>query len=341
MAILAETLTILWVVDQIYLILLLYNSMLSDFPPNHGPERDAKILDAIRNGQATYNLVKLVSETNGHKAEFLVFEDALKVNGVRVNVSAALQQKIADLLNCILPTAKLYDLMWHTSEHKLVPHPQPISSTTEAMIKHSQQIDANIEKLGNPTGLKSTVGKIWIIDNSLMQKTGKACNYGWHFEKGTSYQGINGNPCASLMKNPKTGQYWYMIQGRGWAHDANHVDYSQICVLVSRKCVVDGQEMDINNVLTNPLLCGLGNHDGVLTILRQPGVEKLEPLPPPASPVVIPPPPLQELKPITIPPPDPIPENIPSIPELVPVPLPKTNIWTFVLGILKSIFEGA
>jgi hypothetical protein len=86
--------------------------MLEDFPKVQGQEREDKILECVQNGRAKYNFTKINSEYNGNRAEFLVFEDALKIDGIRVNVTANTQQQVADLLRCILPTAKLYDLMW-------------------------------------------------------------------------------------------------------------------------------------------------------------------------------------------------------------------------------------
>lgn len=304
--------------------------VLEDFPAVHGQEREAKIIQCVRSGRAKYNFVKIKSEHNGHVAEFLVFEDALKVDGVRVNVSAVTQQQIADLLCCVLPTAKLYDLMWHLAENKADPHPQPITSTTAAMIDHSKKIDLEV---GNAPGLKSTVGKIWIIDNSLASKPGKACNYGWHFNTGTSFKGIAGNVNASLIKNPKTGQYWYMIQSRGWHHSAAHVDYSQVCVLVSKQCWVDGQEMDIMDVFSNPELAPLCVHDGVLKVTRQPNVPELSPifeLPVQPIPEPIPPEPVE--------PDSVIPEPREPSPNL-PV-LTDTNtggIWTLIMSIIEMI----
>lgn len=271
---------------------------LEDFPATNGYQRENKIIECVQTGRAKYNFVKIVSEHNGHTGEFQVFEDALKVDGIRVNVSAETQQKIADLLRCVLPTAKIYDLMWHLAKYRTTPHTQPITASTKAMIEHSQKIDKELSEMGAQDGLKSSVGKTWIIDNSLLTKPRVACNYGWHFENGTSFKGIGGNVNASMLKNPNTGNPWYMIQSRGWHHSPTHVDYSQICILVSRKCWVDGKEMDILDVFKDPELAPLAVHDGVLKITRQPNVPILEPLV------------IQES----------IPEPLPSVPISVPIP---------------------
>lgn len=325
--------------------------VLEDFPAVNGPEREAKIIECVRSGRAEYNFVKIKTTLNGHTAEFLVFEDALKVDGVRVNVTAVTQQQIADLLRCVLPTAKLYDLMWHLTENRIDPYPQPITSTTEAMIGHSKKIDL---ALGNTKGLKSTVGKIWIIDNSLATKPGMACNYGWHFSMGSSFKGISGNINASMMKNPKTNQYWYMIQSRGWHHTPSHVDYSQVCVLVSRQCWIDGKERDILDVFCNSELAPLCVHDGVLKVHRQPNVPELKPIvdlpvntipeltPIPESSDSISEPPKQSelIKPMEKPE-APTPDSHQTNQNLpVIVETPKTgSIWTLIMSIISMFLK--
>lgn len=320
--------------------------MLDDFPKTSGPDREAKIIECVKNGRAQYDFVKLTSEHNGHKAEFLVFEDALKIDGIRVNVTATTQQQIADLLDCILPTAKIYDLMWSTCENRLNPYPRSITSSTDAMIAHSKDIDVGLSKIKLQQGCKSTVGKTWVIDNSLLSKPGKACNYGWHFDTGTTYKGINGNVNASLLKNPKTGMYWYVIQPLSWMHDPFHSDYSQVVILVSKKCWVDGKEMSIIDVLQNSELAWLANHSGILNVLRQPNVPELDPI------VIKESDPEPEPVPETVPEPKPIlPEVMLGCPETIynidikekienkPDIKPKgVDILTLLISILKSIF---
>lgn len=240
--------------------------------PNAISEREAYILQQVQAGayEARWSTIK---STNGaDTAVFIVMADALKVEGVRVNVSARLEQQLADTLNCTLLTPKLADLIWLQAQISIPPYPRQITSSTQAMIEHSQKLDSFFASMGNPPGLASTVGKHWVIDKDLAAHPGKAENYGWHFT-GSSYQGIKGEPVATLTKDPKTGSYYRLIQGRGWAHDASHVDYSQTCVLVRRQCWVNGTLRNIEDVLTDPSLAPLAAHNGVTEIVRQPGVE--------------------------------------------------------------------
>lgn len=239
-------------------------------PPDAGQEREEAIRAMVRRGHYAVRWATVTSIANGHTAEFSVLADALKIDGVRVNVSAETQQIIADLMGCTLLTPKLADLIWMQRTVSLTPFPRPITSSTAAMIEHSQKIDAALARVVNPDGLIATVGKHWVIDDALLTHRGMAENYGWHFE-GSSFQGITGAPCASRATSPN-GQIARVIQGTGWAHDMHHSDYSQVCVLVSRSCKVNGIDYDLRDVLRDSQFAVLASHTGSMQVLRQPGV---------------------------------------------------------------------
>lgn len=242
---------------------------LDGIPAQAGQAREDWIFQAVCDGRASYDFAELVSTHDGRTAHFLVFADAMKIDGVRVNVSAQTEQKIADVLGCSLLTPKLADLMWLQKSAKLLPHPRMITSATDAMIDHSAKIDADLAKLGNPAGIVCTVGKHWVIDNDLDSHPGRAENYGWHFD------GNIGIPAEYAVSKDDHGRLITLIQGRGWAHDMHHVDYSQICVLVSRQCTVDGATMDLHDLLKDPALAPLASHQGAMSVLRQPGVPEV------------------------------------------------------------------
>ena len=249
--------------------------MLDDFPASNGSDREDLILDIVKNQQDRlgfeWSSLKLQNEE--HVGMFFVLNDALKIDGIRINLTAATQQRIADYWGAMLLTAKLADLIWHNAQVRLHPCPRQITSSTEAMIKHSQDIDKQLENVDYEGKLISTVGKHWIIDSKLAtpKVPNQAINYGWHF-KGHSFQGISGGYNASLLKDPQSGMYWKMIQTIGTHHDSAHVDYSQICRLVTRECIIDGQSMDLMEVLQDPDLSNLVSHTGPQPVLRQPGV---------------------------------------------------------------------
>jgi len=243
-------------------------------PEKPGDNREQAIRDLVCDGKAQYRFIEINSAHNGHSAQFRVFVDALQIEGVRVSMSAETQQVVADMLGCSLLTAKLADLLWAQRHVTLPPfprgNPKGMSDTT-AMIEHSAKIDAALEKLKYPDGIISTVGKHWIIDNSIadgrkLMGAPVACNYGWHFEK--LFEGKRWERSAS---DPNER----LIQGRGTRHNMKHDDYSQNCVLVSLDCVVDGGKMKLGALLQDPELAPLASHQGVLKCLRQPGVPEL------------------------------------------------------------------
>lgn len=244
--------------------------------------RNELILDAVNNKDYTASFLSLYSSNQDSTAIFSVFDDALKIDvnytdekgavtlyrEVRVNVSASLQQKIADNLNCSLLTTKLADLIWDQAPCKVNPKPRPITASTIAMLQHSCDVDVAIIKAGCGVCIVSTVGKHWVLDNKILQNKGQACNYGWHFTGGSTYQGIQGYANASLLKNKENGMYWYCIQPFACAHDPSHTDYSQVCQLVSREVIVDGYPKDILEIFQDQKLSYLANNGGVLKYTR-------------------------------------------------------------------------
>lgn len=231
-------------------------------------EREKYIEEQVYAGNFEAKWTDLTRLVDGVELKLRVMEDALKINGIRVNVSATAAQRLADLFDASLPTAMVADMMYVAATRVATPCPMPISSTVAAMTKHSQNVD---KLMKSTTGLVSTVGKHWVLDQKIEGSNTKACNYGWHF-RGQNFQGINGFTVVS----PKvTGSGVKVIQPNATAHDRMHSDYSQICQLVSQQCWVGGVEMRFEDVLKDDKLANLISHQGALKIDRQPGVPRL------------------------------------------------------------------
>lgn len=235
-------------------------------------DREKFIFEQVLAGNFSAELVPLEYEVSGKKVKLQVMADALKIGGVRVNVSAGLQQQLADVFDASLLTAQVADMMFINAKYRIEPSPEPISSTVKSMINHSQRVDKMIGTYAG--GIVAPSGKHWILDKKIeLAKPGSSCNYGWHF-LGTSFKGIKGYPCASgpRMLNSKSV---FVIQPNATAHDFRHSDYSQICQLVSQQCWIDGVEYRFSSLLQDPSLCNLVNHNGVLKNTRQPGVQQI------------------------------------------------------------------
>lgn len=240
--------------------------------PEKISDREKYLLDQVTQGNFEATWVNLEFELSGKKVVLRVTPDAIKVSGIRINVSATLQQQLADVFDASLLTAQVADLMFLNASHRLEPSPQPISSSVLSMVSHNERINKLLGTYNG--GIVSPVGKHWILDKKLEYSKDRACNYGWHFV-GMSFKGIKGVPCASAYRKTSDGKSISVIQPNATAHDAKHTDYSQICQLVSQQCWVDGVEYRFSDLLVDPTLCAVVNHNGVLKNVRQPGVQQI------------------------------------------------------------------
>jgi hypothetical protein len=236
------------------------------------------VLGAIAGGQYEHTFVPITIQVGEHTGIFFVSQDALKIDGVRINVNAVLQQQIADLLGAYMLTPKLLDQMWAQRSVTLSPCTQPIATTSEAMIRHSRCVDDKLAEAGGttPDGVVQTVGKTWVISNELADHPGKAINMGWHLEQPMG----GGIPFDAAPTLPGA----HMIQAPGYHHDSAWLDYSQIALFVHRNCTVDGQPTDFSTVARSADLASLVSAGGALQTLRQPGAPELV-TPPTVSPV--------------------------------------------------------
>lgn len=232
------------------------------------------LFGAVAEGRFEHAFVPLTVEAGGHRGVFAVSQDALKVDGVRVNASAILQQSVADLIGASLLTPKLLDQMWAQRAITVLPCTQPITSSAAGMVAHSACVDRQIDKLGGipPGGIAQTTCKTWVVSNALLRHPGRAENLGWYLEHPVA--GVPFDPAPTLAGAR-------MIQSPGFAHDGHHLDYSQCVLLVASACVVDGHPTTFSAVATDPNLAALVNHDGALRVLRQPGAPEL--VTPPAA----------------------------------------------------------
>jgi len=244
--------------------------------PTNLQEREAYILEKVAAREFEHYWVPITNSYNGNNAVFYVSGDCLKIDGVRVNMSAYLQQQCADILGASLLTAKLADLIHLQADIHIDPITRPITSDTSAMIDQSEKID-NAIKTKYPNEdlngkLISSLCKFWLIDNLLNVNKTTACNYGWFCPGNSPWKGIATYPCASLMKNPETGSYFRVIQQPSTAHNYKHSDYSQSAIFVMNLCEVNENQMLLSNVLTNKDLAPLASYQGVMNILRQPQI---------------------------------------------------------------------
>lgn len=244
------------------------------------------VVDEVRNGRAQVEWADVVSQAEGGASlRVSVMRDGLKVDGVRVAANALDLQAIADLLGCVLLTTKVIDLIYQQASLRFDPVVRAdgniVANSTSKRV--SALIDAQIARRGgDPGGLIDSIGKYWVLHNHLSDvgalRYGKqtVCNYGWLSESGYYPAETRGLKC------------W---QPPGFQHDEHHVDPSQIVRLMRRKATLvrpglADEELDLLNVLQDPALAPLINHQGPLEYLRIATVPAPEE---PSEPIELPP----------------------------------------------------
>jgi hypothetical protein len=229
-------------------------------PQRPGAAREEAILAAVREGRvAPVSWVEIVSEHRGRRALINVSADALRVGdeemSVRVNTTPRTMQRIVDLLDCVMPTTRICDLIWEQATVRLPPcilRADSEMASTARMLQHHHSVEA---KRAGRAGLTENVGKHWVLTNRLAGAGNRAANYGW-FD-------------ASAPRASGAHRVWQTL---GLAHDADHVDYSQVVRLVRRRCLVDGDERDLLDVMCDPDLAPLASSEGPLRVVRVWGV---------------------------------------------------------------------
>jgi hypothetical protein len=274
------------------------NDTIKPLPVPACPEREFAIIDAIKAGLFAPVQWSAIRCTAGqHSGILYVATDALMVRCkidrkvddgwvietpylgstpddateldelLRVTVCHDSAQRIADIMGAMLPTKLISDLAFKNATVKITPCLQPPDAgmaNTSRMLRHHREVEAKRNGAG---GLISTVGKDWINTNKLEGRPDRAANYGWHRSDGTVWQGV------------------------GLAHNRFHVDYSQVVRLVCSTMLVDGVPMAVADVAKSRELAAMISDEGVLRVVRHPGVPvnqrvDLASVPPPLDPDV-------------------------------------------------------
>ena len=255
-------------------------------PATQGTERNNYIIDAVQRGAMDFKWAHITLTTaDGHTGTFAVFERPGKIDGLYVGVGAGILQDIADILGCSFLTPKLQDEMYRQAPTKILPwldFNMTQMQSTEWFRRSTVGIDTMLAAKSYAGGLAMGVGKPWQLSNLLVAHPGKAINYGLYVPasmvSGGEYYKVKAMQTVTLLRDAR------VLQDPGWAHPLDQDDYSELISLVSRQCVVDGQNMDFADLVRHPTLSKLVSHEGPLKVVRQPGVPiKYCPAPGPVS----------------------------------------------------------
>lgn len=216
-----------------------------------GPERDKAILDEIMKGNIPDNLRDL-KEVNvsrkgkdgqSHDVTMHVMPDYLSIgsneDNVRIPMTPAVAQAIADKTGTSLPTDRMVDDIHSNADKKLNMDPfqwKPGNEHAKNMQsvdwyqQHDQRIDNQLGTGQAQTSIVSGHKKDLVIPN----KDGKVAIYGGTW--------------------PGTDK---RVQPYSNLHENTYEDYSHGARLVSQDVVIDGKTMKLSDVLADPNLAPL------------------------------------------------------------------------------------
>lgn len=189
-----------------------------------------------------------------HVIKYKVMPDVLAIGNdsdfVRMPMSPLAAQVIADKFGCILPTTQMSDDIYKNAQTKLTPSPmsggqypnwQQRMTRNEFYTEHQRLVEDRCRKAGHQNGmLIAGHKKDVVISNFLDTHRKNVIIYGWHDSRN------GGKP----------------IQGYGWGHEVTYADYSHGIRLIANEVEVDGEKMDIKDVLADPTLSKLLSKEG-------------------------------------------------------------------------------
>ncbi len=216
-------------------------------------EREARILEAVRAGDVPdflRTLAPVTVEDGTNTVTYFVTADYLAIGSdadyFLIPLTPYTAQRIADRLDCTLPTPKMVDDIYKNASVKRTPSPIPPSpamTTAPVFLRHNETVLA--EPGDRPLGaLAAGHKKDVVISNRVFSTPGKVAIYGWHRP--------DGRPIQPLY----TG------------HAASWVDYSHGVRLVRRGMIVNGAPKSIEEVLADPRLAPLLSNEGVMSRVR-------------------------------------------------------------------------
>ncbi len=212
-------------------------------------EREERIVREVLRGNVPdflRLLVPITVKAGGHRATYKVTADYLAIGSdtdmFYTPITPTTAQRIADQLDCVLPTTKIVDDVHNAADWTPEPlpiPPTPAMTTVPVFLQHNRMLLD--QRAGQPQRkLVAGTKKDIVITNRLLDRPGRVAIYGWHYP--------NGKPIQPLY----TG------------HIASYVDYSHGVRFVRRRMIVDNEPMTIENVLADPELAPLLSTEGVM-----------------------------------------------------------------------------
>lgn len=148
--------------------------------------------------------------------------------------------------NALLPTTVIVDAVYAQSLQKVYAHPLPPIDGKMESFAYYQQIQKLIEKdlKGKlPFGLLAGHKKDLVLSKKLSSKPNSVAIYGWYYPSGRRIQNLNLD------------------------HNAKYVDYSHGIRLVAPIAELNGKEIEVKNILKDPILSQLISNEGAFDVV--------------------------------------------------------------------------
>lgn len=190
-------------------------------------------------------------------ATFRVAPDFLGVGSdadwLRMPMTPALAQRLADRLECALPTRRMVDAIWAQAPVKLSPHPfSPAEHdilSPDLFYRHHLQIET--QRAGRPQSqMVAGIKKDVVCSARIATRPARVVIYGWHRLDGTPIQPLSG------------------------VHADHYADYSHGIRLVREAMTVDGAPTTVTAVLADPQLHVLLSDEGAIPEPRYPAAPR-------------------------------------------------------------------
>lgn len=254
-------------------------------------------VEAFHAGKLIHDWSNLTVSNGKDTAILQVSSDAVRVkhpDGERIREAAGAHalQTLADLLDGIMLTARLYELRHAAATVPILPLTAPLikhggTVATVTSREASRAIDVEMRKVTGIAGewIVSNLGKLFLKDSKCTDK--KGVNHGFFvpkllcrqvakskdFPHGWSWKGTSIGPCVVIPD-------CMIIQNRGAEHffgpELDQDDYSQTALIVHRWCILNGSRVPTRELYTSKSLASLVTHDGnPFATERHPNVQQL------------------------------------------------------------------
>lgn len=222
-------------------------------------DRENIIFNEIRSGNIPrfYRKLAVVSDTamimgQLQSIKYFVLPDFLAIGSdsdyFYCPMRPQLAQKVADLLDCSLPTRKISDRIYNSAKVKMMPQPIPPSKamiTVPVFERHTRMVHQQREQSIRQYPLGSLVAgnkKDVVISNMIFNSKNqlRVAIYGWHKPDGKAIQPLHNG------------------------HTTDHVDYSHGIRLIQNKLWINGKQSTLRAILESQSLHPLLSDEGVI-----------------------------------------------------------------------------